>query len=117
RVLPMILPDGLVAGVGLAVAAVGGVAVRDGERRGGGRRGLGSLAGRPDAAAGGDRRDQYDDGAGPHAAAPAAGRVTVKRLPCPGWDSTVTRPPCASTMLFTMASPSPVPAAAPGAWT
>src|SRR5262249_47605754 len=47
----------------------------------------------------------------------ARGSRTVNALPCPSSLSTRISPRCASTMLFTIARPSPVPAGAPGAWT
>ena len=39
----------------------------------------------------------------------ASGKVNVKHVPCPGWLSTPTRPPCACTTCLTIARPSPVP--------
>src|SRR5207253_784196 len=45
-----------------------------------------------------------------HASPPSgSGRRIVNVLPCPGWLSTVTDPPCSSTIRLTIASPSPVP--------
>src|SRR5256885_9338001 len=43
----------------------------------------------------------------PHAASPRRGSRTLNRVPAPGVDSACTAPPWASTMLFTMARPSP----------
>src|SRR5579862_2780154 len=47
-----------------------------------------------------------------HHARSSAGRWSVKQLPRPGADSTSTLPRCASTTRFTIASPTPEPAAA-----
>src|SRR5439155_333880 len=43
----------------------------------------------------------------------AAGKYTVNVVPCPGVESTSTRPRCASTARCTMARPRPVPPARP----
>src|SRR5262249_51192469 len=43
------------------------------------------------------------------ACAPASGKRTVTRVPWPGSDSSDMVPPCSSTRLLTMASPSPAP--------
>src|SRR5262249_1573793 len=48
-----------------------------------------------------------------HAPAPSRRSLTAKRLPAPGVESASTVPPCACTMLFTMARPSPDPPRAP----
>ena len=40
---------------------------------------------------------------------PRRGSATTKQLPCPSSDSTLTRPPCASTSPLTMVRPRPEP--------
>src|SRR5216110_2052574 len=71
---------------------------------------------RPRGAAAERGREQHDDqrvSERPHG---SCGRRTVNRLPLPSCDSTVTRPPCASTTPRTTARPRPVPPRSLCAW-
>src|SRR6185369_8603714 len=106
-IVRMLLHDGLVARHRVARPPGRRIAVGGGERR---LRRSGFYAGTPRHRDG--REHDRPPGADAHPAISVPGRCTVKRLPWPGSDSTATCPPCASTMLLTIASPRPVPAAA-----
>ncbi len=99
----------IVGGDRLLPRALAGLVIGAGEQRD-------TAAGeRPGRAAGGRRHQQQHGGRAAHRSlasrdgVPSRGISTVKRLPLPSWDSTVTRPPCASTRARTIASPRPVP--------
>src|SRR5207244_3125174 len=105
RVVGELGEEGIVGDDGGPVLTRGGepVGLREHRRRG---------AGEGPGDAPGEDQGQHGDPQTPH----ERGSSTVKRLPFPSCDSTVTRPPWTSTMPRTIARPRPVPPRSRCAW-